>query len=65
MDNKLPITRMSKFFSQEDFDLQIEMGQEYLHGDLNMKLVLYRVDRAKSDIDDVYGEVGKDEIKNG
>ena len=63
MDNKLPITRMSKFFSQEDFDLQIEMGQEYLHGDLNMKLVLYRVDRAKSDIDDVYGEVGKDEIK--
>jgi hypothetical protein len=63
MDNKLPITRMSKFFSQEDFDLQIEMGQEYLHGDLNMKLVLYRVDRSKSDIDDVYGEVGKDEIK--
>jgi hypothetical protein len=63
MDNKLPITRMSKFFSKEDFDLQIEMGQEYLHGDLNMKLVLYRVDRAKTDIDDVYGEVGKDEIK--
>jgi hypothetical protein len=54
---------MSKFFSREDFDLQISIGQEYLHGDLNMKLVLYRVDRAKTDIDDVYGEVGKDEIK--
>ena len=39
------------------------MGQEYLHGDLNMKIVLYRVDRTKSDIDDVYGETGKDEIK--
>jgi hypothetical protein len=63
MDNKLPITRMTKFFSQEDFDLQIQIGQEYLHGDLNMKLVLYRVDRAKTDKDDVYGEVGKDEIK--
>jgi hypothetical protein len=63
MDNKLPITRLSKFFGQEDFDLQIQIGQEYLHGDLNMKLVLYRVDRQKTDKDDVYGEVGVDEIK--
>jgi hypothetical protein len=63
MDNKLPITRMTKFFSQEDFDLQIQIGQEYLHGDLNMKLVLYRVDRAKTDTDNVYAEVGKDGIK--
>lgn len=63
MDNKLPITRLSKFFGQEDFDLQIQIGQEYLHGDLNMKLVLYRVDRQKTDKDDVYGEVGIDEIK--
>ena len=38
MDNKLPITRLSKFFSQDDFDINIQMGQEYLHGDLNMKL---------------------------
>lgn len=63
MDNKLPITRLSKFFSNEDFDLQIQMGSEYLHGDLNMKLVLFRVDRQKTDTDDVYGEVGLDEIK--
>lgn len=63
MNNRLPITRLSKFFSQDDFDLQISMGQEYLHGDVNMKLVLYRVDRTKTDTDDVYGEVGKDEIK--
>lgn len=63
MNNRLPITRLSKFFSQDDFDLQIQMGQEYLHGDLNMKLVLYRVDRGKTDIDSIYGEVGKDEIK--
>lgn len=63
MDNKLPITRVSKFFSQDDFDLNINMGQEYLHGDINMKLVLYRVDREKTDIDSVYGEVGADETK--
>ena len=63
MSNKLPITRLSKFFSNEDFDLQIQIGQEYLHGDINQKLVLYRVDRQKTDKDDVYGEVGQDEIK--
>jgi hypothetical protein len=63
MDNKLPITRLTKFFSQDDFDINIQMGQEYLHGDLNMKLVLYRVDRTKTDTDAIYGEVGQDEIK--
>lgn len=63
MNNKLPITRLSKFLSQDDFDLNIQMGEEYLHGDLNMKLVLYRVDREKTDIDSVYVEVGQDEVK--
>jgi hypothetical protein len=63
MDNKLPITRLSKFISQDDFDINIQMGQEYLHGDINFKLVLYRVDRQKTTIDDVYAEVGMDEIK--
>jgi len=63
MNNKLPITRMSKFFSQDDFDLSIQMGEEYLYGDLNMKLVLYRVDSEKTDTDSVYAEVGKDQIK--
>jgi hypothetical protein len=63
MDNKIPITRLGKFFGQDDFDLNIQMGQEYLHGDLNMKLVLYRVDREKTSIDNVYAEVGLDEVR--
>lgn len=62
-DNRIPITRISKFFSQDDFDINIQMGQEYLHGDLNMKLVLFRVDKQKTDTDEVYAEVGKDQIK--
>jgi hypothetical protein len=60
---KLPITRLSKFFGQDDFDLNVQIGQEYLHGDLNMKLVLYRVDRNKTDNDSVYAEVGQDQIR--
>jgi hypothetical protein len=63
MNNKVPITRLNKFFSNEDFDLNIQIGQEYLHGDLNMKLVLYRVDTESTDTDAVYAEVGKDQIK--
>lgn len=63
MDNKRPITRLNKFLSQDDFDLNIQIGQEYLHGDLNMKLVLYRVDREKTDTDSVYAEVGIDQTK--
>jgi hypothetical protein len=63
MKNKLPITRLSKFFSQTDMDLNIQLGEEYLHGDLGMRLVLFSVDRQKTDTDNVYGEVGKDGIK--
>ena len=63
MNRRLPITRLGKFFSEEDFDLNIQIGQEYLHGDINMKLVLYRVDRDGTDTDAVYAEVGKDQIK--
>jgi hypothetical protein len=63
MNNKLPITRLGKFFSQDDFDINIQMGQEYLHGDLNMKLVLYRVDRQRTNNDDVYGEALSDGIQ--
>jgi hypothetical protein len=63
MENKLPISRLSKFLSNDDFDLNVQMGTEYLHGDLNMKLVLYRVDTTRTTTDDVYGEVGKDQIK--
>ena len=60
--NKLPITRLNKFFSEDDFNLNITIGQEYL-GDINMTLILFSVDPTKTDIDDVYGEVGKDKIQ--
>jgi len=62
-DNRLPITRNNKFFHEEDFDLDIQMGMEYLHGDINMKFVLFRVDRMRTEKDEVYAETGKDEIK--
>lgn len=63
MNNKIPITRLGKFFGAEDYQLDIEMGKEWLHGDMNFTLVLYRIDRYKTKTDDVYGESVSDGIK--
>ena len=63
MDKKVPITRLGKFFGSEDYALDIEMGEEWLHGDMNFTCVLYRVDRYKTKTDDVYGETLTDGIK--
>jgi hypothetical protein len=59
----VPITRLSKFFGAEDFSLDVGMGREWLEGDMNFTLVLYSVDKTKTNIDDVYGEALQDGIK--
>ena len=62
MTNKLPITRIGKFFDANDYHLDLSIGEEWLYGDMNFTIVLYRVDRMKTKTDDVYGEALKDEI---
>lgn len=61
--NLVPITRLGKFFGGEDYDLDIGMGEEWLIGDMNFTVVLYRVDRYKTKTDNVYGEVLEDGIQ--
>jgi hypothetical protein len=39
------------------------MGTEWLTGDMNFTIVLYRIDRYKTKTDDVYGEVLEDGIQ--
>jgi hypothetical protein len=63
LNNKVPITRIGKFFGAEDYGLDISIGEEWLYGDMNFTLVLYRIDRQKTKTDDVYGETVKDGIK--
>ena len=60
---KIPINRVDKFYSEEDFDMEIQMGREYLEGDLNFTVVLYRVDRDKTWTDDIYGEASAEEVR--
>lgn len=65
MDNKkiTPITRINKFFSEEDFNLEISMGREAIEGDGNFTVILYRVNRDMSEYDSLYGEASKDGIR--
>lgn len=63
LPNKLPINRVNKFFSQEDFDLEISFGREAIEGDGNFVVILYRVDREMTASDDVYGEASEDDIR--
>jgi hypothetical protein len=64
MQEKLvPITRLGRFFGGEDYALDIDMGQEWLQGDMNFTVILYRVDRYKTKTDDVYGEALSDGIQ--
>lgn len=59
---KVPIKRINKFFSGRDFDLEIQMGREAMEGDGNFTVILYRVDRENSQINDLYGEANADEL---
>lgn len=63
MEKLVPITRLGKFFGAEDYNLDVEMGREWLEGDMNFTVILYRVDRYKTKTDDVYGETVEDGIK--
>ena len=63
MNNKVPITRIGKFFGSDDYNLDISIGEEWLYGDMNFTLVLYRIDRVKTKTYDVYGETLSDGIK--
>lgn len=65
MNNKIivPITRINKWFSEEDFKLEQRMGREAIEGDINFTLILYRVNRNESEYDELYGEATKDGIR--
>jgi hypothetical protein len=63
MQKLVPITRLGKFFGAEDYSLDIGMGSEWLEGDMNFTVVLYRIDRHKTKADSVYGEVTEDGIQ--
>lgn len=62
-DRTTPIKRMNKFFSGEDFDIDIEMGREALEGDNNISVFLFKVDPNNTETVDIYGEARRNKIR--
>ena len=59
----IPITRANKFYSGDDFDLDIQMGREAIEEDNNFVVVLFRVDRQMTLFDDLYGEAPEEGVR--
>jgi len=62
-ERKLPINRINKFFSEEDYKLEQEFGRESMEHDGNFVVVLFPIDRDKTQSDNLYGEAPKDSIR--
>ena len=62
-EKKVPIKRNTKFFSMEDFDLELDFAKEYIEQDANQTIILYRVDLEKTKVNDIYKEASKDSIR--
>jgi hypothetical protein len=63
IQRKVPIKRNNKFFSGEDFDLELDFAKEYIEQDANQTIILYRVDLEKTQVNDIYKEAQKDAVR--
>lgn len=63
MPKILPIKRNNKFFSKDDYDFELSLGMEYLYEDVNQTVILYEVDLSKTNINQVYKEGKKNNIR--
>lgn len=59
---KNPINRNNLFFSEEDFQFELNMGKDYLEQDLNQTIILYEVDLEKTKLNNTYKESNNSEI---
>lgn len=60
---RIPVTRMSMFYDDLDCDLDLDMAREFIEHDSNFRVVLFRIDRANTQMDDVYGESSSSEVR--
>lgn len=59
---KVPINRNNLFYSEKDFQYEMEIGRNYLEQDVNQTVVLYEVDLTKTNLDAVYNEAKSNSI---
>jgi hypothetical protein len=56
-----PINHNNKFFSEEEYRYYIDMARDYM-ATLGTKIYFYKVNKQKSQIDDLYGEAYEEEV---
>lgn len=61
--NKIPNTKINRFYDDIDFNLELEMASELINEDMNFTVILYRIDRDNSNYDDIYGESNPQQIR--
>lgn len=53
---RVPINRNSLFYDKDSFNVELEIGKDYIEQDMGQTVVLYQVDVSKTQADAVYGE---------
>ena len=56
------ITRNNLFYSEKDYLFDQSVGESYLKQDINQTILLFKVDRNKTVVDDLYGETSSDGV---
>lgn len=51
-----PINRNNMFYSEDDFQMEVDILSDFIEEDINMTIVLYEVDRVKTNTNDIYEE---------
>lgn len=59
---RVPVKRNRMFYDREQFKFDLELGREYVEGDMSQTVVLYQVDLTKTNQDDLYGETKPDSV---
>lgn len=62
-DGSVPNTRLNLFYDDADFQVDMEMAEEVTKNDMNLTVTLFRIDRAKTDTDDLYGESNPRDVR--
>lgn len=59
----MPVNRNNIFYSEDDFAFETDLVEGYLEEDLNQTVIVYEVDRSKTNVNGIYKEAKKDTIR--
>ena len=63
-NNKLQLpSKTNMFYSEDDFIFETEMVEGYIEEDLNQSVVLYEIDRRKTNVNAIYKEATSGNIR--